>query len=662
MITTQQKQVQSSEPLSSDNEGLSESPILRQGFRRYHLTEMGNAERLLDIYRDNILWCKSFGYVVWDKKRWKLNDETTVERWAKKTIKAMYRDAAKLLEACSRCPDEGQSKALSQEAERLNIWARKSENAHMINAMLKLAQSDVEVEPDIFDTHPFLFNCQNGTLDIQTGEFRKHSQLDYLTKISPFAYKENATCPKFLNFLREIMLNREELIAYMQKALGYCLTGDTSEKAFFLLIGSGDNGKSVLIETIGSVLGPDYASVMSDKTITASNGSRDGGSASPDIASLRGLRLAWVSETEENTRLATQLIKRMTGQDSESARFLHRDPFTFRYTHKVFMYTNHEPSVRESGHAFWIRVKRIPFDFRCPEERKDKTLAARLKKEESEGILAWLIQGVKKWKVEGLQDIGVVSEATQKYREDQDVVGQFMRDYCIVNGTSRVSTQRVLTRFNAWLKDEMGMKEFSMPTLIRLLGEHGIAKKHTEKGNMFLGMALVENTEFVSLNIVGKEEPVNLIPPGHVQVYDEQDGKIFNPPVTQNGHVQAASLENRQDGPLAWTPDTPISLYGSPPFGIRMIDRDCFFVRNHPNKAIKRNWAWHQIENRWACLECERLSMSDIPEIGEDAAEVQETVRIPDSQQAASLDDQSLEPAYADQGKVMNPDDIPDAL
>lgn len=661
MIATLQ-QNQSSEPFSSDDAGLTDRPILPQGFRRYHLTEMGNAERLLDMHRGHVLWCKSFGYIVWDGKRWQLNDEVTVERWAKQTVKAIYRDAAKLLEVASACLDEEQSKALSQEAGRLNEWARRSENAHMIESMLKLARSDVQVSPDIFDTHPFLFNCQNGTLDIQTGQFREHQQLDYLTKISPFAYKKDAICPKFLNFLQEVMLNREELIVYMQKALGYCLTGDTSEKAFFLLIGSGDNGKSVLIETIGSVLGPDYASVMSDKTITASN-SRDGGAASPDIADLRGLRMAWVSETEENARLATQLIKRMSGQDSEKARFLHRDPFTFTYTHKVFMYTNHEPTVRESGHAFWVRVKRIPFDFRCPEERKDKTLAARLKKEESEGILAWLVEGARMWRLQGLTDISVVAEATQKYREDQDVVGQFMRDFCVVNSTSRVSTIRVLTRFNTWLKDEMGMQPFAMPTLIRLLGEHGIKKQHAMKGNMFLGMALLENVEFVSFNIVGKEEPVNLIPPGHVQTYEGPDGKVFNPP-----SEQAASPPN---GPALLTPDTvqnyPIDVIAwMKAQGIRepkrCLDPLHTWKKWTPFYRPDKN-AWeYQCDLCFPALSSTRGKYRFYSEIPDSEIQRLEDERISEPDTPNIHNGHHLAPVQVQVGGILNPDDIPDTL
>jgi putative DNA primase/helicase len=477
---------------------------------------------MLALWGEDIRWNGAYGYCVWDGKRWKTDAETQVTGYAELTILSMYDEASDMLkEAAKESTPKEKRKQLSSEAENLNRWARTSETRRMLEAIVGLTKAHVLVEAEQFDTYPYLVNFNNGTVDVRDGILRAHCREDYLTQIAPFNYNPLAKAPLFEQFYTDIMLERKELMHFMHKALGLSMTGDISEHAWFLLLGTGENGKTTLLELISHALG-DYADVMNDKTIAlASNGGGDGSSPSPDIARLKGKRLITVSETEDGARLATQLVKRMSGGERETARFLNKNPFTFRYTHKLFIYTNHELVIKETGHGFWRRVNKVPFDYQVPSHKKDEQLPVKLQ-EEVEGVLAWLVAGAMLWAKEGLGMPEIVKHATDEYKEGQDILAQFIKGCCETGASLKAPSQKLFTAFNKWQEEEINMRTYDARIFKRMMLDHGYKADRQNNGVYYKGIALKEDVSLVPSKVSsnGHKPPANT---GILQDLEEMD-------------------------------------------------------------------------------------------------------------------------------------------
>lgn len=475
----------------------------------YHLTEIGNAERLLDMHGQDFYYCPALGFIVWNGKRWQVDAESEVEGLAVHTIRSMYEESAQKSLDASQEKNSATRKSKAQEAETLLRWAIASERQQMIKAMIGIAKIYRKVDIARFDTHPYLFNFQNGTLDLRTGQFRSHDRNDLLTQICPYNYNPQAEAPTFQQFLHTIMLGREDIQHFLHKALGSCLTADASEQAWFLLIGEGSNGKGTLMDTICKVLGPDYASPIDAKTITQNNSNRDGSAPSPDIARLKGKRLAIASETEEGARLAPVVIKQMTGEDQATARFLGKDLFTFFYTLKLFVFTNNELSVRESTHAFWRRVRRVPFDYIQPEATKNPHLRSELLAE-AEGILNWLVQGCSLWMIEGLGMPALVKAATEKYARQEDLTGRFIDDCCELDESYVSQSTEIFTAFRKWCEEEEGMRNIPDNKHFKIAMEKkGIVYRHMKRGNVCIGIKLTGADSLdIPLSVLRPSAPV----------------------------------------------------------------------------------------------------------------------------------------------------------
>lgn len=460
--------------------------------KHYALTEMGNAERLFAAHGEDIRYCKAFGFCVWESGHWRGDGELTVRRWAKKTIRAMYAEAAGLAQQASGTDGSEESKALAAESMELLKWARKSETARMIDAMLSLIRDTCEVDTSIFDAKPMLFNARNGTIDLTTGALRPHSRDDYLMQCAPTDCDPMALCPTFARFVEQIMCNREDLVMYLQRALGYSLSGSVKEQVWHLLIGEGENGKSTLVETVAYVLG-EYAGMLEPESVTVGGRSTDPNAPSPAIASLKGKRFVKVTETEEGARIAPARIKRLSGADELSGRHLNRNLFSFMPSFKLWLYTNHRPQVRETKHAFWRRVRYIPFDFNLrelPPEAKDAELPDKLRAE-APGILAWLVRGCLAWQSEGLKPPKEVMEATESYKRDSDLLQTFLDEHVVLVAQGSVPAKAIYERYTTWC-EEYGEHPMSQRRLGEALAERGFERKHWGTGWIWLGMGLAE--------------------------------------------------------------------------------------------------------------------------------------------------------------------------
>jgi putative DNA primase/helicase len=248
--------------------------------------------------------------------------------------------------------------------------------AASLRAMVDLARSEpgIHVSPDDLDRDPWRLNVLNGTLDLRTGELEPQDPDDLITKLAPVEYDPEAKCVTWLGFLDRIMDGNQDLIDFLQRAAGYSLTGETTERVLFVLHGVGRNGKTTLLESLQAVLG-EYAKVMAAEMLMARK--NDGGIPN-DVAALKGARLVTASEAEEGTRLGEAKVKQLTGGDTITARFLYGEFFSFRSEFKIWLATNHKPDVRGTDKAIWDRLPVVPFSVRIPDEEVDARLPQKL--------------------------------------------------------------------------------------------------------------------------------------------------------------------------------------------------------------------------------------------------------------------------------------------
>ena len=272
-------------------------------------------------------------------------------------------------------------------------------------------------------TVTWLLNVRNGTIDVGTGEFREHRQENMITKIANVDYDPQADCPVWKQFVREIMGCKGDLIHFLQTAAGWALSRDTSEQTMFILYGTGANGKSTFLNTIMHLLG-DYAIATFTETFMRKNGDQN----TNDVARLRGTRFVTTTEAEQGRRLSEPIIKQITGNDRMTARFLYGEYFNFVPTCKIFLATNHKPVIKGTDHGIWRRIKLIPFTTRILDEKQDKRLDEKLKAEAS-GILNWLLEGTYRWRKERLRVPAAILHATDEYRGEMDVIGNFLKEW-----------------------------------------------------------------------------------------------------------------------------------------------------------------------------------------------------------------------------------------
>lgn len=427
----------------------------------YPYTDIGNAERLVAMFRNGIRFCPEMAkWLAWDGTRWKPDNSGEMRRRAKKTVRTFY------LQATGITDDEQRAKAEKH--------ARKSESAASIRAMLSCAEAEAGITAQAaeLDRNPWLLNCKNGTVDLQTGLLRPHRQEDLITKVCPVDFDEGASCPLFLGFLGRILGERPALIAYVQKVVGYALTGDVSAKACFCLFGDGNNGKTTLLEVLRHILGDYAAQVMIDSLMVRR--SQESNASLADLADLRGARFVTTSETEEGQRLAEGKLKYLTGMSQIKTCRKYENPMTFEPTHKVFMDANHRPVVRGADKAIWTRLKLIPFTVTIPDDEIDRDLPNKLKAE-APGVLAWAVQGCLAWQREGLVEPPEVQESVKTWKNEDDPIKEFFEERAEFGPTHLTPVSDIWEEFRTWTAD-IGIKYPPRSRLHEQLRKQGCSK------------------------------------------------------------------------------------------------------------------------------------------------------------------------------------------
>ena len=436
-----------------------------------NLSDTGNAECIAELLGERIVFCHTRKkWFMWDRVRWRADSLNRIQQVAVRVARERQRAALTLNNF--------------DERKRLLTWAISSENVKRVDSALKAAQSlkGIGVSADSFDQNPFLATVKNGTLELKDGIFRSSCPEDYLTKQLGAEYSPEATAPRWTQFLEEVFGGDQEMISYIQRAVGYSLTGDASEQVLFLCYGNGANGKSVFLEVLDQLLG-DYAATASFETFDA--GRR--GDSSNDLAALQGKRFVTVIETDDDRRLAEAKVKSVTGQDSISCRFLYGEFFTYRPQFKIWMAMNHMPVIRGTDRGIWRRIHLIPFT-QSFEGRADKSLSGKLRSELS-GILNWALEGLREWQRVGLNVPQAVREATEEYRRESDSIGQWVEERLSKNPAAEMPAKKGYGDSNLWTL-ERGEKPFSQKRWGISMKERGFEKKRVSAGYVYSGVEL----------------------------------------------------------------------------------------------------------------------------------------------------------------------------
>jgi putative DNA primase/helicase len=398
--------------------------------QKFAHTDMGNADRFGHLHGEDYRYVPAWHkFVIWDGRRWVLDERGVMGKWAEDTVKAMYAEVGQL-------DDKG-------DRTKLAAHAKSSESVSKRRAMIDTLKNRRTAVPEDFDSDPWLFNCPNGTLDLKTGELREHRREDLITKLSPVAYEPDAFAPTFETRLREIMPS-EALRRFVQRLLGYSLNGTTEEHALPIFYGTGANMKSTLLNLILDVTG-DYGMQAGDDLLMVKHNAHP-----TEKADLFGKRFVVNQETQEGRRMNESAVKQMTGGDRIRARRMREDLWEFNPTHTLFLATNHKPVIQGTDHGIWRRLKLVPFDVTIPEENQDKGLPRKLR-DEMPGVLAWLVRGHMDWFEHGLSEPQEVKDATGGYREEMDTLAAFL-DECCARGES-VGKGVLYNAYQEWCKN-----------------------------------------------------------------------------------------------------------------------------------------------------------------------------------------------------------------
>jgi putative DNA primase/helicase len=421
-------------------------------------SDVGNAERLHAIHGANIKYVSTSGqWLIWDGLRWAPDQTGAIVRMFVEVMRLSAKQAISLADSGS--------------AQRAAAHALRSTNRAQVDAGLAMLQSiqGVSVSVSDLDADAWLIGATNGVVDLRIGAAIRPNRDQLITKSIGAKYEPTATCPTWEKFLHTVTRGDVELISFLQSAVGYTLTGTTSEQCLFFLFGTGQNGKGVFSETLKRLLG-DYGQTAPETLFTRDKGN----SASNDVARLAGARMAVAAELEEGAAFAESRIKALTGGDTITARFLHREFFDFPPTHKFWISGNHKPTVKGTDYGIWRRIRLIPFTVRITDEEKDPDLVGKLA-DELPGILNWALAGCLEWRMNKLQVPSSVKQATEDYRKEEDVIGQFLSDVTEESREERTLTTALYQAYTSWADREGIQPRFQLTArkFNRKIEEHG---------------------------------------------------------------------------------------------------------------------------------------------------------------------------------------------
>jgi len=424
------------------------------------------AHRLAAREQGRLLHVHGLGWHRWDGARWTPDDGGFAKRAVIETLRDEWTKAFG-------------DKALAREVKACS-------NASAVRGILDIAAAlkPFAATVEDLDADVYLLNVANGTLDLRTLELRPHDPADRITKVTTAAYRPDARSDLWTGFLERILPDAD-VRDYLQRFLGVALLGRVVEQVFTIALGTGANGKSVSYEALLHALG-DYGHTGESDLFMAAKSNAN--SASPAVAALRGKRFVVTSETEQGHKLATALMKSLTGGDPITARQLYRDPVTFIPSHTVLLVSNHLPMVAADDPAVWRRMRVVPFDVVIPAQEQDGRLGEKLQLE-ADAILTWAVEGYRQYEVQGLAAPEAVQAATAEYQKASDAIARFIEDRCLVGPHWTVPAGEL---YEAWVKwsiedgaDPVAKKQFGAE-----MDKRGFKDKRTNTHRLRTGITL----------------------------------------------------------------------------------------------------------------------------------------------------------------------------
>lgn len=396
-------------------------------------TDSGNAELIAGLYKNSLRYDLKRGrWIIWNDSRSRWEEDVT------RKVRILAKAAARFRSKAAFSIND------KEESIEEFKWAKQSESGYRLDKALEGAASEPPVsdEGNGWDADAMLLGVANGILDLRSGTMRSATHQDRVTKFTPVKFDPGAKCQRWSQFVGEIFGNDRELICFVQKAVGYTLSGNVDEHCLFALYGTGRNGKTTLLEVILHLLG-DYGVDLPFGNLDTKHYPIGEG------VNLPGARFAKSVETGKGRQLDEGRVKSWTGGDTITIRPLHRNAFSFQPTHKLWLAFNHKPEIKDASPAMWSRIRLIPFEQRFEKSKRDKKLVRTLK-EEAPGILNWAIEGCLAWQREGLEAPATVEQATREYEEESDAVGPFIEECCEVGGGFCAPSGELWKAYEAW--------------------------------------------------------------------------------------------------------------------------------------------------------------------------------------------------------------------
>ena len=435
--------------------------------------DTGNADRFIDRYGN--LYKYSYianKFYIYDGMKWKVDDKGSIRKLIDEMIESIKNE--KVLHSEDVTEEEAR--------EVFQKYYKKTRGTQAKKNIMNELMHRRPATPDEFDKDDMLLNVANGYIDLTSRELYKHDINKMFSQITNTDYTEKMQPAVWLDFLNDIFAGDKAVIRYIQKALGYSLTGSTREQIMFILFGKGRNGKSIFVEVISEILG-DYSNNMQAKSLMV----KKNDNVNTDIARLSKARFVTSSEPNEGFRFDEGLIKQLTGGDKVTARFLYAEEFEYTPKFKIWVSTNHKPIIRGTDDGIWRRLVLIPFDVQIPEEKVDKDLKYKLLRE-APAILNWMAEGAYMWMQEGLEMPDKLKAASKAYRTEMDVIEQFIEDECKRVDDGRVKANELYSVYKNWANEnnayKMSNKDFGQKM------KEKFKSKRMTNGMFYLGLEI----------------------------------------------------------------------------------------------------------------------------------------------------------------------------
>ena len=451
----------------------------------FPLDYYGMAMRLIHGFPREIYYCRDTGnWKVWDSIKF-TSDRIKVARMVKAVIVHLKYERPEDKKNTKRYKDTD-----GNDVERKDLlkFVKNLKRGNAIKAIQAIARLDekIEAKESDFDSNQHLLNCPNGIIDLKTGELLEHDPAYKMTHIAGIEYDPYAKSDMVDKFIKDITNDNHELANYLQIASGYGLTGSTKEQVFFILYGpNGSNGKSTLLNLIHRVCGT-YAMKTPMNTLLKTKF----GGINNDIARLKGARFVSAVEANQGRQLDEAKIKQLTGNDPITSRFLFQEFFEYSPEFKLFMAVNDLPDVAASDDAMFRRIRVIPFDAQFKGDNLIKDLQEELSQPEHlKALLAWMVEGAKKWYAEGLPQSAAVEKATNLYRQDSDILEQFVADMCIVGDEKKFQVSDLYKHFQEWATNN-GFRPMNNREIRGLLTKKGFSQTKSGSSRFWKGLEL----------------------------------------------------------------------------------------------------------------------------------------------------------------------------